>query len=44
MEEKPPRGPPEEVEKELDDEEIEFLEKHFPKIEINGVTYYLVTM
>lgn len=44
MENKTSRDPPEKVDLELGDDEIEFLEKHFPKIEIDGVTYYLVTM
>jgi hypothetical protein len=39
-----PRDSPETVELELDHEEIDFLEENFPKIEINGVTYYLVSM
>jgi hypothetical protein len=39
-----PRDSPVMVEPELDNEEISFLERNFPKIEIDGVTYYLVSM
>jgi hypothetical protein len=44
MENKNSRDSPEMVESELDDEEIKFLEENFRSIEIDGVTYYLVTM
>jgi len=38
------RDSPEMAEPEPDDEEIKFLEVKFQKIEIDGVTYYLVAM
>lgn len=38
------RDPPETVEPELNHDEINFLDETFQKIEIDGVTYYIVTM